>query len=92
MRTVPEHRLHKYTSYGKVFGFITTLVTNLQPELQHNGQQIARAMLLPVFYCNLPPRVSSSLDYTSANEVVNTVLHGLRGAKLWKILTDTVFI
>jgi len=49
-------------------------------------------MLLSVFYCNLPQRASRSLDYTSANEVVNTALHGLRGAKLWKILTDTVFI
>ena len=48
-------------------------------------------MLLPVFYCNLPQRASSSLDYTSANEVVNTALHGLRGAKLWKIQIPYLF-
>jgi len=43
MRFVPEYRRHKYVACGKVFGFITTLVTILEPELQHNGQQIARA-------------------------------------------------
>jgi hypothetical protein len=48
-------------------------------------------MLLRVFYSNLPQRASSSLDYTSANEVVNTALHGLRGAKLWKIQIPYLF-
>jgi hypothetical protein len=73
-------------AYGKVPGFIKVLVTSSEPELQYNGQQLACVILLPAVYCNLPQRASGSMDYTSANEVVNTALHILSGLSCGRYL------